>query len=197
MNVGLHEEAVPPRVGAASEGLGFVVGAKISEDASAGGIGGANLNLAMKHTVELIEIHGLGDIGGDEGVIFAHFRDAIDLDSQYHGDAVFFELAGEFDGFRSAPAVAKNNDAGVLFFFGRELSIIVGVQQMEDGLVGVLAAVILKGLDKDGGGILFAQTVDEEDFSVDAIVVANEAAYETYYNYWRTGRSGCRSSGRL
>ena len=119
LNVGLHEKAVPPRILAASERFCFVVGAEVAEDASALGIGGANLGLAVQHSIELKKIDGLGDIGGDYGVIFADLGDAIDLDSEDYGNAVFFQLTRKFDGFRGAPTVAKNNDAGVLFFFGR------------------------------------------------------------------------------
>ena len=52
----LHEEAVPPGISAAGEGLGFVVGAEIAEDTGAGGIGGANFGLTVEHAVELVKI---------------------------------------------------------------------------------------------------------------------------------------------
>jgi len=84
---------------AAGHGLVFVVRTKIAEDASASGIGGANLPLAVEKAIKLIKIHGLGDVGGDECVVFAPFLDAIHLNRQDHGHAVLFELASELDGF--------------------------------------------------------------------------------------------------
>ena len=119
LNVGLHEQAIPPGILAATERFCFVVGAEVAEDPSALGISGANLGLAVQHTIELIKIDGLGDIGRDYAVILADLGDAIDLDSKDYGDTVFFELTREFDGFRGTPTVAKNNDAGVLFFLRR------------------------------------------------------------------------------
>jgi hypothetical protein len=118
LDVGLHENTVPPRILPATEGFCFVVGAEVAEDASALRIGGANLGLAVEHAIELIKIDGLGDVGGDYGVIFADLGDAIYLDSEDYRNTVFFELTSKFDGFRGAPTVAKNNDTGVLFFLG-------------------------------------------------------------------------------
>jgi len=57
--------------------------------------------------------------------------------------------------------------------------------------------VILEGLDKNGRGVLFAKAIDEQNFRVHAIIVANEAADETNNNDGRSGRNGCRSSGGL
>jgi len=83
----------------ATEGFRFVAGAEIAEDAGARWIGGANLGLAVEQAIELIKIDGLQDIGRDYGVILTELRNAIDLDGEDYGNAVFFKLAGEFDGF--------------------------------------------------------------------------------------------------
>lgn len=96
LDVGLHDQAVPPGILTATEGFRFVAGAEIAEDVSARWIGGANLGLAVEHAIELIKIDGLQDIGRYHGVIFADLGDAIDLDGENYGDAVFLELAGEF-----------------------------------------------------------------------------------------------------
>ena len=99
LDVGLHDQAVPPRILTATEGFRFVAGAEIAEDASARWIGGANLGLAVEQAIELIKIDGLEYIGRDYSVIFADLRDAIDLDRKHDRDAVSFELAGELDRF--------------------------------------------------------------------------------------------------
>ena len=42
----------------------------------------------MEKSIQLIEIDGLGHVGGNDGVILTHFGDAIHLDRKQHGDAV-------------------------------------------------------------------------------------------------------------
>jgi len=99
LNVGLHDQAVPPGILTTTEGFSFVAGAEIAEDASARWISGANLGLAVEQAIELIKIDGLEDVGRNYGVIFTKLGDAIDLDGEDYGNAVFFKLAGQFDGF--------------------------------------------------------------------------------------------------
>jgi hypothetical protein len=72
--------------------------------------------------------------------------------------------------------VTKNNDAGVLFFFWRQGSVAVGVQTAKDRLMGLLAAMILEHLDVHAGSVSFAEALDELDFGVNAVIVANESA---------------------
>jgi len=99
LNVGFHENAVPPRILAAAERFCLVVGTKIPKDARARRIGSANLSLAVEHAIELIEIDSLADVRGDDGVILPLLGDAIDLDGENYRDTVFFQLACEFDRF--------------------------------------------------------------------------------------------------
>ena len=72
--------------------------------------------------------------------------------------------------------MAKNNDAGVVFFFGRQGSIAVGMQTAKDRLMGLLAAMILEHLDVHVRSVSFAEALDELDFGVHAVIVANESA---------------------
>ena len=93
--------------------------------------------------------------------------------------------------------MAKNNDTGVLLFFGRKVSVVVGVQEMKNGLVGIFTAVILKGLHKNGGRVFLAEAVDQQDFRVDPIIVPNKTTYEADDNDGRSGRKSCGCSGGL
>ena len=136
----------------------------------------------MEHAIELIKIDGLRDVGGNQRVVLADLGDAIHLNGENDENAVFFKLAREFNGFRSAPTVAKNNDVCVLLFFTRQRAIAVGIKQVKDCLMGVLATVVLKRLHEYGGSIVLAQALDELDFRVDAIIVADEAADKTNHN---------------
>lgn len=90
--------------------------------------------------------------------------------------------------------MTKNNDPCVLLFFERQDTIVIGAQKAKDGLVSVLAAVILKGLDEKSRGIFFAKAFDDLDLGVDAIVVVNEAADKANHDdAWTRGNS-CRGS---
>ena len=90
--------------------------------------------------------------------------------------------------------MAKNNDAGVLLFFGGELSIAVGIEPAKNGFMRVLAAMILKHLEVHAGRVSFAEALDELDLGVNAVIVANESADKADH-YDRFGRgNGCISS---
>ena len=90
--------------------------------------------------------------------------------------------------------MAKNNDAGVLFFLRRQGSIAVGMQKAKDRLMGLLAAMIFEHLDVHAGSIAFSEALDELDFGVNAVIVANESA-DKADNYDGFGRgNGCTCS---
>lgn len=63
------------------------------------GIGSVNPWLAMQKSVELIEIDGSRNVGGDHGIILAEFGNAIDLDSEKDGNAVVSKLPRELHRF--------------------------------------------------------------------------------------------------
>jgi len=91
--------------------------------------------------------------------------------------------------------VAKNNDAGVLFFFRRQSSIAVGMQTAKDRLMGLLAAMILEHLDVHVRSVAFAEALDELDFAVNAIIVANESANKADNDGCGKGNAGTCSLG--
>ena len=91
--------------------------------------------------------------------------------------------------------MAKNNDAGVLFFFRRQISIAVGMQTAKDRLMGLLAAMILEHLDVHVRSVAFAEALDELDFAVNAIIVANESADKAKNDGCGRGNAGTCSLG--
>lgn len=93
--------------------------------------------------------------------------------------------------------MAKNNDPGVLLFFGRKLAVVVSIKESKDSLVSVLAAMILEHLDVHAGSVTFTEALDELDFGVDAVVVMNEAADKADDNDGWSGRNACRGSPGL
>jgi len=55
--------------------------------------------------------------------------------------------------------------------------------------------VIFEGLDGSAGGIFFAKALDELNFGVYAIIVANKTADKSDDHDGRCGGYACRSSG--
>ena len=159
-------------------GIRGIVEADVAEDFCAGRIGGANFRAAVEVAVRLVKIGGLFDVGGDERIVFADFGDAVDLNGEEHRDAVGLQLAGESDRFGAAPAVAVDDDAGALFFFGREFAVVVGVEKTQNFLVGLFAAMVFKNFHVNLRRVFLAEALGELDAAVDGIVVADETADE-------------------
>ena len=101
------------------------------------------------------------------------------------GNAVGLQLARESDRFGAAPAVAVDDDASALFFFGREFAVVVRVEETQDFLMGLFAAMVLENFDMNLLRIFFAEALGELDAAVDGIRVADEAANEADDNRWR------------
>jgi hypothetical protein len=73
--------------------MGFVVEAKISDDARAGWIGSADLASAVQKAIRLIEICGLGYVGGNHPIILAGLGDTVHLNGEQHGNAFSFQFS--------------------------------------------------------------------------------------------------------
>jgi hypothetical protein len=73
--------------------------------------------------------------------------------------------------------VAVNDDAGALFFFGREFAVMVGVEEAQNFLMGSFAAMVLKNFHVNLS-VFLAEALSELDAAVDGIGVANETADE-------------------
>src|SRR5208282_2435085 len=103
---GLHEETVVPGILLTINRIRFVVEAEISNDVRACRIGSADLGLAVQKATQLIEICGLGYVGGNDLIVLAAFGDTVHLNGEQHGNALSFQLSRQRDGFRSTPAVS-------------------------------------------------------------------------------------------
>ena len=119
LGVSFYQEPVEPGISVAANGIGFVVEPEISQDFRPLRVCGANLGPAVHDSVGLIKIYRLSYIGRDYLVILADLGDAIHLNGEQDGDAVFFQLSRQRYSLRSAPAMSKDDDAGILFLFGR------------------------------------------------------------------------------
>ncbi len=116
--VRLDQDSVEPGISLATNGIRFVVVAEVSQDFRPRRILGANLGPPVHDSVGLVEIDRLSHVGGNHGVILADLGHAIHLDGEQHGNAIPLQLARQGYGFRRAPAMAKDDDAGILLFFG-------------------------------------------------------------------------------
>ena len=94
-------------------------------------------------------------------------------------------LARESHRFVSAPAVAVYDDAGALFFFGREVAIVVRIEEAQNFLMGLFTVMVFKNLDVNWCRVFFAEARGKQDAAVDGICVADEAANEANDNRWR------------
>jgi hypothetical protein len=76
--------------------------------------------------------------------------------------------------------VAVDDDAGALFFLGREFAVVIRVEKTKDLLVGLFAAMIFENFHVDLRGVFLAEALGKLNAAVDGIVVADEAADEAY-----------------
>src|SRR5712672_2574900 len=128
LDVSLHDNPVVPGISRAVVWSRLIAESKITEDLRAGRIGGANYRCAVKKAVHLIKIRRLGDIRGNKSVGLADFFDAVHLNCEKYGDAVFFQTPRERDTFRGAPAMPVNDDSGAELFVVGKSSIVIRVQ---------------------------------------------------------------------
>src|ERR1700733_1158897 len=117
LDVSLHENTLVPRVLLAVDRIRFVVEAEISDDMRACRIGCADLGFAVQKAVQLIEIRGLGYIGGNDLIILAGLGDTVHLNGEQHWNTFSFEFSRQHNGFRGAPAMSIEDDAGIPPFF--------------------------------------------------------------------------------
>ena len=81
--------------------------------------------------------------------------------------------------------MAKKNDAGAGFFFRREDSIVVGVEQMENRLVSLLPPSIFKDPDVSAAGERPLHSLREPHRPVVSICMVDKAAYKTNHDIGR------------
>lgn len=189
LGVRFGEVAVPPRiVFVAIHWVGCVIETKVSDNVRAGRICRVNFGASMRGSIGLIKIGSLSHVRRNNAIILSKLPDAIDLDGQKHWNAIGIQFARQVDGFRTSPAVAVENDAGILFFFCCQPSFMVSIQELQDFLISALSAVILKNLDVNAGRIFTAKARGELDLGVNGIVAADKSSHESDHD-------GRRSSG--
>ena len=149
--MGSVEGAGVPTVVVTIDGTVFVGHENVAEDLCACGIGGDNLRLSVEKTIwlMLIEVDRGGDVGGDGGGRVTGFANRVDLDGERHRNTHLTQLICEFDCFGGAPAVSVDDDGRLLFFEGREDAIVVGIEEAQDVLEGLLPMVIAENVGVD------------------------------------------------
>ena len=108
------EGAGEPGVAGGGDFVVFVGEVDVVDDLGGGGVGGGDGGAAVEQAFGLVEVDGLGYVGGDDGVVLGALGDAVDLDEEQDGDVVALEAAGFVDGFGGSPGVAVEDYAGWL-----------------------------------------------------------------------------------
>src|SRR5260370_13069332 len=83
-DVRLHEETVVPGILLAIDRSRFIVEAEIPDNVRACRIGGANPGLAVHKAIRLIEICGLGYVGGNHPIVLAPLGNTVHLNAKQH-----------------------------------------------------------------------------------------------------------------
>src|SRR5215467_14001891 len=141
------DDAIKPGKPFAPHRLFPVVEAVIAEYVGFGFVCGPNVLSAMDEPMRLIEIDGRGYIIGDYLVVLPELCDAIDLNGEHDGDVHAIQFPRQQYGGRRSPALPKEDDVGRSFLFAAEMSVMVGVEQVEDRAVGGLAMAIFENLN--------------------------------------------------
>ena len=113
LDVAFGKGAGDPGVAGGGDVVVFVGEMDIAEDFRGGGVGGVDGGAAVEEAFGLVEVDGLGYVGGDEAVVGLALVDAVDLGDEEDGDAVELESAGYGYGLGCSPGVAVEDDAGV------------------------------------------------------------------------------------
>ena len=147
LNVVGHERPVKPgRSLAPDRGLVVIV-AIVAEDLCLGAVGGADKRPAMDQAMRLEEIHGGGDVFGNDSIALPEFGYAVDLHGEQHRDAHTIQLASEKNNRRCPPTMTEEDDMGLRFFLIGKDSIVIAIKQAKNLLVGRLPVAILEDLN--------------------------------------------------
>src|SRR5260370_13074400 len=105
-DVRLHEETVVPGILLAIDRSRFIVEAELADNVSACRIGGANRGLAVHKAIRLIEICGLGYVGGNHPIVVAALGNTVHLNGKQHRNSFSSQFSRQRNGRRSAPAMS-------------------------------------------------------------------------------------------
>jgi len=93
-----------------------IVETVIAENLSLGLVSSGNMRAAMDDAMRLVEVRGSDDIFGDDAVVLPRLRHAVHLHRQEHGNPFAVQIASQQNCSGRAPAVPKEDDAGLGFF---------------------------------------------------------------------------------
>src|SRR5260370_27526898 len=100
-DVRLHEETVVPGVLLAIDRSRFIVEAEIPDNVRARRIGGANPGLAVHKAIRVIEICGLGYVGGNHPIVLAALCNTVPLYGKPHPNSFSSQVFRPRNGRRS------------------------------------------------------------------------------------------------
>lgn len=188
LHVAGSEEAIGPGSLGTVDGVLAVIDEIVSQDFGLFGICGDDLTAAVDETVGLVEVDGLRDVVGDDGIVLPEFGDAINLNGEQDGDILAAQIAGQQDGGGCSPALSEQNDVSARFFLGGKCAVAILIEQMKDCGIGLLAAAILENANVGSVGKSLADATGDYNRAVMRIFVADKAADESDDNIFRRRR---------
>src|SRR5438270_14009084 len=93
--------------------LFFVVKAEVAQNLGPQSISWNDFRQTMKHSTRLKKVNRAGHIGRNNAIILPGLGDAVHLNREQDGNALFLQLAGKRHDRRCAPTVAIEDDAGL------------------------------------------------------------------------------------
>lgn len=133
----------------------------------------------MNQPVGLVEVDGLRDIGGNDGIVLANFGDAIHLHRQQHRDILPLQIASQGNYSGGSPTVPEKDDSSIPSLRVGQNAVVIGIEQPDNGTVSTLPVTVFKCLDGDARGIGFAEPLSQFDWPVMGIIVADKPTDET------------------
>jgi hypothetical protein len=179
LHVAGGEKAVGPGSFGAFDRLLAVVGQVVAQDFSFGGVGGGDARASMDDSVGLIKIDGCRDIAGNDGVVLPDFGYAIDLDGEQNRDAGTLQIAGEQHGGGGSPTLTEKDDVGAGLFLGGKSSVAVGVEQLQNRVIGAPAAAVLEYAHISVAGKCSADSLGNQHRTMVLVIMADESADES------------------
>jgi len=188
----LKQQPIIPGVIAALSRLFSVLQLHIAQDLGTGRVGGSDFCTPVEQSVRLVEIDRLGDIGRNHSVVLADFRNAIHLYRQQNWNTFALQVAGESDRRRCPPAMTEQDYPSTPFFFIGQETVMIPVEEMRDGPMGLSPMAIFEYLDINSIFVRAAKPSSELHFLMTQVIMADEPAYETDHD--GVLRGACRHS---
>ena len=182
LHVAGGEGSIEPRCCFTLHRMLTVVKTIIAKDLGLGLIFGLDSGAPVHQAMRLIEVDGSGDIVGNDSIMLPKLGHAIDLHRQQNRDSSPVQFPRQEHHRSRSPAVPKKDDTRLGFLLFAEASVVVAVQQAEDGPVSLFAAAIFEYLDVSAAGSALPQALGQLHRPVMGVVVTYKSPRKANQN---------------